>query len=198
MPESERKKGGQNWNFVLGGGFQKWNSRDGPKKLAKNLQYLSHVEQIRFEDLSAPREQISNFMKTIVQAKKIKPLIRKMQARRKRQVLADLKSGDKKIGASKSLLKLHFEQHYHSIYDWDRVEHVIVHQSADSEESRGKRKKTGTWPLALENSSMNGSSSGDIYSTVDLLGPGTMFSTFVPRRANTINVSAHRQINGKF
>ena len=31
VPESERKEGGQNWNFVLGGGFQKWNSRDGPK-----------------------------------------------------------------------------------------------------------------------------------------------------------------------
>ena len=31
VPESEHKEGSQNWNFVLGGGFQKWNSRDGPK-----------------------------------------------------------------------------------------------------------------------------------------------------------------------
>ena len=31
VPELERKERGQNWNFVLGGGFQKWNSRDGPK-----------------------------------------------------------------------------------------------------------------------------------------------------------------------
>ncbi len=30
VPESERKKGGQNWNLVLGG-FQKWTWRDGPK-----------------------------------------------------------------------------------------------------------------------------------------------------------------------
>ena len=166
-------------------------------ELAKNLQYLPHVEQIRFEDLSAPREQISNFMKTIVQAQKIKPLIRKMQAKRKRQVLADLQTGDKKIETSKSLLKLHFEQHHHSIYDWDRVERVTGHQPVDSEESRGKRKKTGTWPPALENSSINGSSSGDTYSTLDLPGPGTMFTTFVPRRANTIDVSAHEQTNGK-
>ena len=163
-------------------------------ELAKNLQYLPHVEQIRFEDLSAPREQISNFMKTIVQARKIKPLIRKMQAKRKRQVLADLQTGDKKIEASKSLLKLHFQQHRHSIYDWDRVERVTGHQPADSEEFRGKRKKTGTWPPALENS---GSSSGDTYSTLDLPGPGTMFTTFVPRRA-TIDVSAHKQNNGRF
>ena len=31
VPESVRKEGGQNWNFVLGWGFQKWTWRDGPK-----------------------------------------------------------------------------------------------------------------------------------------------------------------------
>ena len=167
-------------------------------ELAKNLQNLPHVEQIRFEDLSAPREQISNFIKAVVQAQKLKPLIRKMQARRRRQGLAELKTGDKKIEASKSLLKLHFESHHHSIYDWDRVERVHGHQPENYEESRGRRKKTETWPPALEKFSMNSSSSSDTHSTLDLLGPGSMFTAPVPRRVHTINVPAYKQADGTF
>lgn len=165
-------------------------------ELAKHLQNLPHVEQIRFEDLSAPKEQISNFILALVQAQKIKPLVRKMQARRKRQGLAELKIGDKKIEASKSLLKLHFESHHHSIYNWDCVEHVHGDQPENYEDSRDRRKKIGTWPPALEKYSMNSSSSGDTNSTLDLFGPGTTFTSTVPRRVHTINVPAHKQADG--
>ena len=167
-------------------------------ELAKTLQNLPHVEQIRFEDLSAPEDQISNFILAVVQAQKIKPLVRKMQARRKRQGLAELKIGDKKIEASKSLLKLHFESHRHSIHNWDCVERVHSHRPENYEGSRDREKKTGTWPLAPEKHSMNGSSSGDTNSILDLFGPGTALTSTVPQRVLTINHPASKQADGTF
>ena len=167
-------------------------------ELAKNLQNLPHVEQIRFEDLSAPKEQISNFIMAVVQAKKIKPLVRKMQARRKRQGLAELKIGDKKIEASKSLIKLQFESQHHSIYNWDCEEFVHGHQPQNYENPRDRRKKTGTWPPALEKSFMNDSSSGNTDSTLGLFEPGKMATSPVRRRVHTINFPAYKQADGTF
>lgn len=167
-------------------------------EIALNLQYLPYVDQIKFDDLYAPREQITNFMKAIVQAQKMKPLIRKMQARRKLQKVAELKTGDNKIETSKSLLKLHLEQNHHSVYDWSPAERVLGHNPKDSEESRERRKQTRTWPPTHGKHSVSGTLPGDTLSKVDLPGPGTVFTTFVPRRANTMEVLAHEQANGTF
>lgn len=161
-------------------------------EIALNLQFLPYVDQIKFDDLYAPREQITNFMKAIVQAQKMKPLIRKMQARRKLQKVAEMKTGDNKIEVSKSLLKLHLEQNHLSIYDWSPAERVHGHNPKDSEESREARKQTRTWPPVSRDLP------GDTLSKVDLPGPGTVFTTFVPRRANTTEVLAHEQANGTF
>ena len=170
-------------------------------ELALNLQFLPYVDQIKFDDLYAPKEQITNFMKAVVQAQKLKPLIRKMQARRKFQKVAELKTGENKVEASKSLLKLHLEQKHHPVYDWSGAEPVPGHDPKDSEKSRDKRKKTRTWPPAQRGPSMTGSSSGDTLSAeykVDLPGPGTLVTTFVPRRVNTMDVLAHGHTNGTF
>lgn len=168
-------------------------------ELALNLQFLPYVDQIKFDDLYAPREQITNFMKAVVQAQKLKPLIKKMQARRKLQKVAELKTGDNRVGASKSLLKLYLEQNNHPVYDWSRAERVPGHNPKDSEESRDKRKKTRTWPPAHGKSSMSGSSSGDTLSAeYKVEVPGTLVATFVPRRANTMDALAHEKANGTF
>ena len=167
-------------------------------ELALNLQYLPYVDQIKFDDLYAPKEQITNFMKAIVQAQKMKPLIRKMQARRKLQKVAELKTGETKAEVSKSLLKLHLEQDHHSVYDWSPAEHVLGHNPRDSERSREKRKQTRTWPPAHTKALENGILFGDTLSKVNLPGPGTVFTTFVPRRANTMEIMAHEQANGTF
>ena len=45
---------------------------------------------------------------------------------------------------------------------------------------------------------MTGSSSGDTLSAVELPGPGTIVTTFVPRRVNTMDAVAHEQVNGTF
>ena len=164
-------------------------------EIALNLQYLPYVDQIKFDDLYAPREQITNFMKAIVQAHKIKPLIRKMQARRKLQKVAGLRTEDNKIEVSESLLKLHLQQKHRSIYDWSPAERVLGHNPKDSEESREERRKSRTWPPAHGTSSVSGKLSGNTLSKVDLPGPGTVVTTFVPRRASTMEVPAHEQAN---
>ena len=188
-----------------GGGFLKLTFRlnEDPNlavmnELALALQYLPHVDQIIFDDLYAPKEQIANFMNLIVQAQRIKPLIRKIQARRKRREVAELKTGDSGIEASASLLKLTLEQNPHPIYDWSRAKRAPGHNSKDSEKSREKRRKNSTWP-ASQGQSVNGSSSGDTISTeLNVSGPGTLVTNFVPRRVHTMDTLAPEQTNGTF
>ena len=166
-------------------------------ELALNLQYLPYVDQIKFEDLYAPKEQITNFMTAVLQAQKIRPLIRKMQARRKSKTVADLKTGDNGIEAPKSLLKLHLKQNPRPVYDWSRAERVHGHNPKDSERSWDRRRKTSTWPPAQEKFSTHNSPSGDTLSAeykVD--GPGTLVTKFVPRRVRTMDVTADEPASG--
>lgn len=163
-------------------------------ELALNLQYLPYVDQIKFEDLYAPREQLSNFMKSVVQAQKIRPLIRKLQAKRKFQDLTTLKNGSNGIKPPESLLKLHLEQNHHLIYDWSHAERVKGPISESSKRSRDRRKKTSTWPPLQRESD---SAFADTLSTkceVDV--PGTFVTNFVPRHVHTKHAQAHEQGNG--
>ena len=164
-------------------------------ELALNLQYLPYVDQIKFEDLYAPKQQIQSFMRAVMQAQKIRPLIRKLQAKRRLQKVTELKAGGNKPKAPDSLLKLHLEQNHHSVYDWSRAKRVSNDDPKNSEQSRNRRKKTSTWPPAQKKS---GPSSGDTLSAeykVD--GPGTIVTRFVPRRVHTMDSQAQEQANGK-
>ena len=164
-------------------------------ELALNLQYLPYVDQIKFEDLYAPKQQIRSFMQAVVQAQKIRPLIRKLQAKRKLQRITKLKAGGNEAKAPDSLLKLHLEQNHRSVYDWSRAERVRGDNLKNSEQSRNRRKKTSTWPPAQKKS---GPSSGDTVSTeYEVDGPGTVITRFVPRRVYTMGAQAHEQENGK-
>ena len=165
-------------------------------ELALKFQYLPYVDQIKFEDLYAPREQITSFMQAVIQAQKLKPLIRKLQSKRKLQKATKLKTGGNGDKAPESLLKLHLEQNNHQVYDWTRTERVHSHNSKRSEDSRDKRKKTSTWPPSQRKSDPP---CGDILSTeykVD--GPGTVVTSFVPRRVHTMDAQAHEPVNGRF
>lgn len=165
-------------------------------ELALNLQYLPYVDQIKFEDLYAPQQQITNFMKSVMQAQKIKPLIRKLQAKRKLQKVTQLKAGGNKAKAPDSLLKLHLEQNHHSVYDWSRAERVRNEDPKSSEQSRKRRKKTSTWPPAQRKS---GPSSADTLSAeYNVDGPGTIVTSFVPRRVHTMDAQAQEQAHGMF
>ena len=162
-------------------------------ELALHLQFLPHVDRITFEDLYAPKEQIANFMQSIIQAQRLKPLIRKMQARRQLRKVLELKTVNNGFNPPTSLLKLHLEHNHPPAYDWSGAFHDHSHRPNEPEQLRNNRnRKTGTWPSAegkhLENGSLSDSQpSSD--SIVDVPGPGTLVTKFVPRRVNTMDYS---------
>lgn len=169
-------------------------------ELALHLQYLPHVDQIKFEDLYAPKEQITAFMQLIIQAGKLRPLIRRIHERRQLRRVAEMMTGAKKVEAPESLIKLHLEPNHHPAYDWSNASEVSDHSSRLSEQSRDQRKKSGTWPPTQARLSTNGSlpiGQPSAEYQVDLPGPGTLVSTFVPQRVNTTDFAAHGQANGK-
>ena len=169
-------------------------------ELAVHLQYLPHVDQIRFEDLYAPKEQITDFMQLIIQAGRLRPLIRRIHAKRQLRKLAEMNNGTNKVVASESLIKLHLEQNQHPAYDWSGASEVTDHSSEHPEGSRAQGKKSESWPPVQTRSSANGSLPKGQTSAeylVDLPGPGTLVSTFVPRRVNTMDAPAHGKIEGQ-
>lgn len=115
-------------------------------ELALRLQFLPHVDQIRFEDLYAPREQITDFMRMILQAKRIRPLIRKMLAKRQLREIGKMKVEEKGDETTKSLLKLSLDQRYYPAFDWNGAYENSDHNTKDSDHSQHQRKKSGTWP----------------------------------------------------
>ena len=115
-------------------------------ELALRLQFLPHVDQIRFEDLYAPREQITDFMRMILQAKRIRPLIRRMLAKRQLREIGKMRAEEKGDETTKSLLKLSLDQKYHPAFDWNDAHESSDHETKNSEHSRYQRKKSGTWP----------------------------------------------------
>ena len=113
-------------------------------QLALRLQFLPHVDQIRFEDLYAPREQITDFMRMIVQAKRMRPLIRRLVAKRQLRKIRDVGTEKKEIETS--LLELSLDQKYRPAFDWNGAYENSDHTTKDSEYSRYQTKKSGTWP----------------------------------------------------
>lgn len=114
-------------------------------ELALHLQYLPYVDQIKFEDLCAPKEQIQDFMKMVVQAQKLKPLIRKIHARRQLRKVAALTVHTNQETPS-SLIKLHLEQTHHPAYDWSNTERDHDYRPSHSQQTEAQMKKHGTWP----------------------------------------------------
>ena len=165
-------------------------------ELALNLQYLPYVDQIKFEDLYAPREQITNFMNLVVQARKIKPLISKLQAKRRVQKLTTLKNGSNGVKPPESLVKLHLEQNHHPVYDWSHAERVHGHNARNSKDSQHRRRKTRTWPPAQGKS--DSSADGTLSAEYRVDRPGTIVTKFVPRRVHTMHAQAHEQSDGTF
>ena len=153
-------------------------------ELAVRLQYLPHVDQIRFEDLYAPQEQITDFMHSIAQVSKLRPLLRKIHAKRQLREATKMATGPDKTKPPSSLIKLRLDQGYHPAHDWSGTSEV------------SNRHKSGTWPPTQTRSSAIGSLSSDQPSAeylLDPLGPGTLVSASVPRRVSTRGVPARRK-----
>ena len=113
-------------------------------ELAIHLQYLPCVQQIRFEDLYAPKEQITNFMRVVMQALRLRTLLRKIRAKRQlRKVAAELSRNDSTDTPS-SLLKLHLNQNNSPAYDWGSATRDQYHRAMISDSSQGSLPETRT------------------------------------------------------
>ena len=110
-------------------------------ELALQLQYLPHVKKVKIESLYAPMEQITNFMRIVMQAQKIRPLIRKLQAKRMLRRFADVKKSSSDL--PDELLELERTQTYPPAYDWSTA--FRDHDTRDSEEPRDEVKDLTTW-----------------------------------------------------
>ena len=134
-------------------------------EIALNLQFLPHVDQVRFEKLYAPKEQITDFMRLVLLASKLKPLLRKLHAKRQRRKLLALVAQNENK-PSTSLIELHLENQQRPTCDWSSAVQVPNHEPKVTQISRDRRKKNRTWPPTEARSAINGThSSGELFLT---------------------------------
>ncbi|KAL6719066.1 hypothetical protein ACLMJK_003301 [Lecanora helva] len=86
-------------------------------ELALHLQFLPHVKDIRIQDLCAPQEQIATFMRQIMLANKLKPLVRKLRLRRQGRKVREL-VGQTQKETPPSLIELHLSNAQQPALDW--------------------------------------------------------------------------------
>ena len=104
-------------------------------EVATSLQYIPHVNQARIDHVYAPRRQLHNFMSSVFKAKKLRPLVKKLQERRAAKKVEALKHGDHRDPPSPTLVKLLLKQKQKPVFDWSHTEIFQV-----------TTKKSGTWP----------------------------------------------------
>ena len=126
-------------------------------ELALQLQYLPHVDRIRVDDLYAPKEQISDFMRLVFLAVKLRPLVQKLHARRRDRKAREL-SGHNNEEVPPSLKKLQLGQNRLRTSDhiWSSAAQDLTHNPKENEELRLRRHKSGTWPIMHGDSTANG------------------------------------------
>ncbi|KAK0513636.1 hypothetical protein JMJ35_004000 [Cladonia borealis] len=104
-------------------------------ELATHLQYLPHTEEVRIENLHAPIDQLENFMLFVLRAQKLRPLVRRLCARRQFQKVARIVEGND-MAHPTNLMDLHLSHKHVSLFDW----------SSAAECPPSKRRKSSTWP----------------------------------------------------
>ena len=164
-------------------------------ELARGLQYLPHVDQIRFDTLHAPRRRLDSLINSVLQAKKLRPLIQKLHARRKLRQMKEFASLDRDLKRSISYTHLFFDQKHSTDYDWSSI--LPSPEFRTLGPSNHKRKKTTTWPPTLTNmSSFSSSMSNGLFSMdFDLSLPGKFsIPRMLPPRHNTLD---HRSFQSK-
>ena len=162
-------------------------------EIATSLQYVPHVNQITLDHVFAPKRQLDNFMSLVLKAKKLRPLIKRLQERRAAKKVEALKHGDHGDPPSPTLVKLLLNQKQKQDFDWSRTER-----------SQAFTKKSGTWPPSQPDISSRIKSSSRkssfVKNRLDVLAPGALLvPSSSPRGVKTTNPSlpgdkAHRSL----
>lgn len=208
--EAESKRGPAYLNLTLK--LNKEPNSLAMNELAQSLQYLPHIDQVRFEKLYAPKKQIENFMQIVRQATKLRPLIRKMHAKRRFRELMALSKSEMVPQRPLSLMKLYMDQKHSSTFDWSSA--LDDHNPSPSSPAIHRRRKSFTWPPVEPESSKKETSFSNRFFSVDyqLTLPKTpsVSRFFQPRRLKTTadsaaasrelprswDISRYRNVNG--
>ncbi|KAL9591887.1 MAG: hypothetical protein Q9179_007273 [Wetmoreana sp. 5 TL-2023] len=160
-------------------------------QLALGLQYLPHVEQVRFEKLWAPRKEIEDFMLSVRQAVKLRPFVQRLHARRRMKALKSLPQNEKDRQRPESYVKLWLDQKQTSTCDWSSA--LEDHNPSPTSPVIRREKKSSTWPTSQDASLTKANSfSNPLFSLQYKLALPTTSSIpelFQPRRAMTIATS---------
>lgn len=157
-------------------------------QLALNLQYLPHIEQVRFEKLYAPRNQIENFMQFVQRAVKLRPLIRRMHARRRLKKLMALPQREMILQRPLSLMKLYLDQKQSSALDWSSA--LEGDNPTPSSPRTHRWERSSTWPPVEADSKKVGKAGSNRFFSVDyqlaLPSTSSIPRFFQPRRTKTM------------
>ncbi|KAL8707664.1 MAG: hypothetical protein Q9220_007326 [cf. Caloplaca sp. 1 TL-2023] len=186
----EPKKGGAFLNLTL-----KLNQKPDSivmNQLAMSLQYLPHIELVRFEKLYAPKKQIEDFMQYVRRAVKLRPLVRKLHAKRRLKKLMALPQKEKQQERPWSFMKLWMDQKHPLELDWSGVldDH---HNPSPSSPVNHHRRKSFTWPPVEGDSSVKRKTFSNRLISIDsmlaLPTKSILPGIFQPRRVKTLDTS---------
>ncbi|KAL8804776.1 MAG: hypothetical protein Q9182_002368 [Xanthomendoza sp. 2 TL-2023] len=160
-------------------------------QLALHLQYLPHVQQVRFEKLYAPKKQVEDFMLRVLQAIKLRPLIRKIYAKRRLRKLMALAPSERINQRPSSFVSLFLDQKQSSACDWSSAldGHNPSPTSPLMSPSRHLQ-KSSTWPPVEAGTTKKGTTFSNRFFSVDyqiaLPRASSIPGIFQPRRVKTI------------
>ena len=115
-------------------------------ELALSLQYLPHIDQVRFENLYAPKRQIDKFFRVIRQAQKLRPLMRRAIARRKVNKIKEMLTKEDARTYEPSYLKLLLKQHPNPVHDWSSAVLKESCSGPNKGDQHHSKRKSATWP----------------------------------------------------
>ncbi|KAL8672340.1 MAG: hypothetical protein Q9168_003193 [Polycauliona sp. 1 TL-2023] len=160
-------------------------------QLALQLQYLPHVSEVRYEKLYAPKKQIEDFMHSVRLAAKLRPLIRKIHARRRLKRLMAQNEGASQRPLS--FIALYLDQKQSTACDWGSAldgHNPSPTSPLTSPSSANRRKKSFTWPPVAPPSSKRGTALSNRFFSLDyrfqLPRTSSIPGIFQPRRVRTM------------
>ncbi|KAL8729574.1 MAG: hypothetical protein Q9166_004654 [cf. Caloplaca sp. 2 TL-2023] len=164
-------------------------------QLATHLQYLPHVQQVRFEKLYAPKKQIENFMLFVRQAAKLRPLLRKVHLKRRLKKLMALPRTETIPRRPLSFMAMFLDQKQSSACDWSSALNANNPSPSSplTSPSSGRRKKSFTWPPVEAQTSKKGNTFSNRFFSLDykvaLSRTSSIPGIFQPRRVKTMGSS---------
>ncbi|KAL8790443.1 MAG: hypothetical protein Q9213_000595 [Squamulea squamosa] len=165
-------------------------------QLALQLQYLPHVDLVRFNKLYAPRRQIEDFMYFVRLATKLRPLVRKIHAKRRlKKLMASLPENERALQRPLSFVALYLDQKPSSACDWSSAldGHNPSPTSPLNSPSSHRWKRSSTWPPVEAQTSKTGNTFSNPFFSLDykirLPRTSSIPGLFQLRRVKTIDIA---------